>query len=135
MRLIPLLLSLTLATPLAAESVENGQELYMSRCAACHGEAAIGDGPMGALLTIPVPNLTQLTARNGDVFPRVNVVRTVDGRLLLRGHGGDGPMPVFGPILGGGSAVLDGPDGSIIETSRDVLDIALYLETLQDTGN
>jgi len=135
MRGILVMLSLSLASPVAAEGVDNGRELFMSRCAACHGEAAKGDGPMSALLTIPVPNLTQLAARNGGIFPRVDVVRTIDGRLLLRGHGGDNPMPVFGPILGGTSAVLDAPDGSVIETRSDVLDIALYLETLQGTGD
>jgi len=34
-------------------------------------------------------------------------------------------------MLGGGSAVIDGPDGSVIETKGDVLAIALYLESIQ----
>ncbi|MCP3970203.1 MAG: c-type cytochrome [Rhodobacteraceae bacterium] len=135
MRRILLLASLAMAGPVAADGVENGHELYMSRCAACHGEKAHGDGPMAALLTIPVADLATLSARNGGVFPRVDVVLTIDGRMTLRGHGGEGPMPVFGPILGGGSAVLDGPDDTIVETRGDVIDIALYLETIQGEGN
>ncbi len=135
MRKFVLLLPVVLVAPAAAESVDNGQALFLSRCAACHGEAAKGEGPMAGLLTVPVADLTQLAARNGGEFPRLDVVRTIDGRQLLRGHGGDGPMPVFGPILGGGSAVLDGPEGSVVETVGDVLDIALYLESLQDMGN
>ncbi len=106
-----------------------GQDLFLSRCAACHGADATGDGPMASVISIPVPDLTQLALRNDGMYPRVAVVQTVDGRVMLRGHGG--PMPVFGPVLGGGSAVLDGPDGTIIETVGDVVSIALYLETLQ----
>jgi len=134
MRATFLVLSMAFAVPAAAQDIDNGQGLYMSRCAACHGEAAMGDGAMAALLTIPTPDLTQLAARNQGDYPRLAVVRAIDGEPLLRGHGGGGPMPVFGPVLGGGSAVLDGPDGSILETSRDVLDIALYIETLQGVG-
>ena len=44
-------------------------------------------------------------------------------------------MPVFGPILGGGSAVFDGPDGMVIQTKGDVVNIMLYLESIQTMGN
>lgn len=135
MRLIIHLIFLTFAMPLAAQDLAAGKELFLSRCAACHGAGGQGDGPMAALISIPVANLTQLAARNGGDFPRVRVVQTIDGRVLPRGHGGDGPMPVFGPILGGGSAVLDGPDGGVIQTKGDVVNIMLYLESLQGTGD
>ena len=135
MRLIIHLILLTFAMPLAAQDIDAGKDLFLSRCAACHGAGAQGDGPMAALISIPVPNLTQLAARNGGEFPRVRVVQTIDGRVLPRGHGGDGPMPVFGPILGGGSAVLDGPDGTAIQTKGDVVNIMLYLQGIQAEGN
>ncbi|MDJ0631516.1 MAG: c-type cytochrome [Rhodobacter sp.] len=122
-------LTLTLAGPALAEDPAPGEELYLSRCGACHGVAARGDGPMAALLTIPVPDLTQLAVRNGGMFPRADVVRAIDGRLSLVGHGG--PMPVFGRLLGGGSAVIDGPDGSVIQTKGDVVAIARHIEELQ----
>ena len=57
------------------------------------------------------------------------VVQTIDGRIALRGHGG--PMLVYGQILGGGSAVVDGPDGSPIETRGDIVSIAEYLASIQ----
>ena len=129
MRLAPTVLALTLAAPAFAQDAAPGQELYLSRCAACHGVGATGDGPVAGLRTMPVPDLTMLAARNGGLFPRAEVVRTIDGRQMLVGHGG--PMPVFGRMLGGGSAVIDGPDGSVIETKGDVLEIARYLEGLQ----
>jgi len=129
MRLSLIALSLLLAAPALAQDATEGKDLYMSRCGGCHGMEATGDGPMAGLITIPVPDLTTLAVRNDGLFPRAEVVRSIDGRVNLLGHGG--PMPVFGPLLGGDSAVLDGPDGAVIQTSGDVVAIALYLEGLQ----
>lgn len=127
MRPMLILTALLLAGQAHAEG--EGEALFLSRCAACHGAGAAGGGPMAPLLMVAVPDLTGLAARNGGVFPLEDVVRSIDGRLELSGHGG--PMPVFGDILGGGSAVVDGPDGSVIETRGDVLAIARYLEGVQ----
>ena len=121
-------LALAATTGVAQDAID-GQELYMSRCSGCHGPTGMGDGPMAPLITVAVADLTQLALRNGGLFPRAEVVRTIDGRIEFVAHGG--PMPVFGPVLGGGSAVIDGPDGSVIETKGDVLAIALYLESIQ----
>ena len=130
MRISIFLLSLLWAgLAFADEPPVDGQTLFLSRCAACHGTGAQGDGPMAAVIAIPVPDLTRLAARNGGEFPRFEVVRTIDGRMALRGHGG--PMPVFGKILGGGSAVLDGPDDSGIETVGDIVALTAFLEGLQ----
>ncbi len=116
-----------LALPAVAE--EPGEALFQSFCASCHGVTATGDGPLSDLLMVPVADLTTLAARNEGVFPLVEAVETIDGRRLLRGHGG--PMPVFGPMMGGGPAILDGPEGSIIQTRGDVLKIVAFLEGLQ----
>ncbi len=128
MRLMILLFALCVASPTLAQS--SGEDLFLSRCGGCHGAGAEGDGPMASLITVQVPDLTQLAARNGGDFPLETAVRTIDGRLALRGHGG-GPMPVFGTVLGGGSAVLDLPDGSVLQTRGDVLAIVNYLRGLQ----
>lgn len=106
-----------------------GAVLFRSHCAGCHGVSAKGDGPVAGLLTVPVPDLTMLAARDGGVFPLARVVQTIDGRRLLRAHGG--PMPVFGPMMGGGSAVIDDADGAIIETRGDILRIVDHLLSVQ----
>ncbi len=134
MRLAVALLPFLASLPAAAETHDTGEALYLARCAACHGPEARGDGAMAALLSVQVADLTRIAARNGGAFPLADVVRTIDGRMQVRGHTGGGPMPVFGPILGGGSAVIDAPDGSAIETRGDVVRIAHYLETLQEAG-
>lgn len=109
-----------------------GEETFLSACAGCHGEAAEGDGPMTEILTVPVPDLTGLSARNGGTFPWLRVVHSIDGRSGLRGHGG--PMPIFGLLFDDDPSVADGPDGSPVFVSARVLAVVEYLETLQREG-
>ena len=118
--------------PVAAAQAQevNGQEIYQEYCAGCHGEAARGDGPLSEVMSVKVPDLTGLSRRYGGVFPLVSVVRQIDGRVEMRGHGD--PMPVFGALLGGASAVVDTADGDPIVTKAAVLAVADYLESLQE---
>jgi mono/diheme cytochrome c family protein len=46
MRIIPLVLALSLAYPVAAQDVTQGEALFGFYCATCHGTSAIGNGPM-----------------------------------------------------------------------------------------
>ncbi|MEM0937643.1 MAG: cytochrome c [Pseudomonadota bacterium] len=109
--------------------VDDGQAVFVSACAACHGMEAMGDGPTGALLAIDVPDLTRLAERSGGAFDVVRVIHTIDGRAGLTAHGG--PMPMFGGLLTGPAAVIDAPDGTPVTTTEPILAIALWLETLQ----
>jgi copper transport protein len=45
--------------PPNSESIARGQELYLTRCAACHGETGKGDGPVGLTLNPRPADLTQ----------------------------------------------------------------------------
>lgn len=112
-----------------AARLEHGRALFLNHCAVCHGEKARGDGPLAPLLNVPVADLTRIAARRGGEFPLAEVVRIIDGRAELRAHGG--PMLVYGQILGGGSAVLDAPEGGVVQTRGDILDIALWLRSIQ----
>ena len=108
---------------------QNGAGIYMEYCAGCHGEAAMGDGPLAALISVEMPDLTVLSRRYGGAFPLVDVVRQIDGRVEMRGHGD--PMPVFGAMLTGASAVVDTAAGDPVITKAAVLAVADYLESLQ----
>ena len=94
----------TVSAAIAQDSV-TGQYEYMNHCAACHGEAADGKGPLVTFFNEPIPDLTVLALNNGGVFPFLETLMIVDGRTGLRGHGG--AMPVWGdtferdmPVLG-----------------------------------
>ena len=41
--------------PEHAPSIENGKAIYAVKCAACHGETGLGDGPQGIQLGVTVP--------------------------------------------------------------------------------
>lgn len=55
------------ATPVLADNL-GGQELFRRHCASCHGLGAQGDGPMAQVMTLPMPDLTALTAGRGAAF-------------------------------------------------------------------
>jgi mono/diheme cytochrome c family protein len=119
-----------LACPAAAQDVGHGAELFAANCAACHGAAAEGNGPMAEVLEVKPADLTALAAGNGGAFPMARAVRAIDGRTKLLSHGG--PMPLFGAILGGEPAVIDAEDGTPIITKAAVVDIAAWLASIQD---
>lgn len=127
-----LLAILMAVTPVSAGLAQElgGQGIYLEYCAGCHGKAAKGDGPLADLMSIGVPDLTGLSRRYGGIFPLVSVVRQIDGRIEMRGHGD--PMPVFGALLSGASAVVDTAAGDPIVTKAAVLAVADYLEEIQE---
>jgi len=69
------------ATPLAAQdtdvSIMEGQRIYQTYCATCHGVDLHGGGPMAATLVLQPPDLTELTARNDGVVipPKISGVQ------------------------------------------------------------
>ena len=130
MRAIMTSLALAFAAPALAGDAEDGAAHFADYCATCHGPAARGDGPMSALLTVAAPDLTQLSASNDGVFPTDRVVRRIDGTTEVRAHGG--PMPLFGLLLQGPSEAILAPDGSEIVAPEALVQIAAWLETIQE---
>lgn len=127
---ISVLLASVLSVSLAhAEGADVGKGLYDDYCAACHGASGKGDGDMAGVMTIPAPNLTQLSANNGGVFPMLNVIHVIDGRTGVRAHGG--PMPVFGRIFSENAMDSGTNYASVLETRGRVLSLAMYIESLQ----
>ncbi|RDC71070.1 cytochrome c [Rhodovulum sp. 12E13] len=109
---------------------EAGRVAFLEACAGCHGREAGGDGPTAELLTVEVPDLTRFAARNAGTYDIARVIQTVDGRQGLAAHGG--PMPMFGGLLTGPAAVVDGPGGAPVATTEPILAIARWLETVQE---
>ena len=112
----------------SAGADEIGQELYQDYCAACHGAEAHGGGEIADLLTVEVPDLTRIAERNDGAFPMLDVIRIIDGREGVRGHGG--PMPVYGAMFKGSTGERGEQAAEIMARGR-VLSIATYLEGIQ----
>ncbi|MGC9420488.1 MAG: c-type cytochrome, partial [Rhodovulum sp.] len=102
---------------------------YIQACAACHGESGVGDGPLAELMTVPMPNLTQLSATNDGAFPMLAVIQIIDGRTGVRGHGY--PMPVWGDRFKAEAESSRGEYGAELMVRGRVLAIAQYLESVQ----
>ena len=121
-------LGVVLSSPSSAETADNGLgvQSFAAYCANCHGENALGDGPLSRMLSVEVPDLTQLSANNDGVFPMLHVIQTIDGRSGLRAH--DVPMPTYGEVFAPNNA---GPYGAEAIVRGRMLSIALYLESIQ----
>ena len=117
------------AAPALAQDVTTGAELYRVHCATCHGIEATGQGPMAGVLVIQSTDLTALQAGNDGIFPTERVVKRIDGRDALVSHGS--PMPVYGHFFEGQDTSLKAPSGQPILTSKPIVDLLAYLESLQ----
>ena len=113
-----------------AQDVDAGAEIYARYCATCHGADLAGNGPMAPALILQPPNLLQLNQRNDGIFPITRVVTRIDGRDPLVSHGS--PMPVYGPFFDGDDVALKAETGQPIMTSRPVVDLVAYLESVQE---
>lgn len=62
-----------------------GEMTYRLFCTGCHGADGRGDGAVADALKMPISDLTQITKRNGGVFPRDEIADAIAGRGP-RGH-------------------------------------------------
>lgn len=116
------------STSVAAQQ-ETGRQEYMIACAGCHGESAMGDGPLAAVLNIGTPNLTTLSQTVGDgEFPFQYTLWMIDGRNIIRAHGQE--MPVWGDRYQAATTSERGEDAEMIALGR-MLSLVYYLESIQ----
>jgi hypothetical protein len=87
-----------LAVSASAQSLEEGEQEFMDRCAVCHGEEGAGDGILSDLLIHEPRNLQLLEAENENVFPYERVYNSIKGDVDVPAHGSSG-MPIWGPYL------------------------------------
>jgi len=107
--------------------VVRGSATYRIHCATCHGTTAHGDGPLAERLRFAPPDLTQITRRNGDRFPTDKVMRIIDGRENLKGHGGT-DMPVWGDIF-----LQSGEGYDRAKVKERIEELVQYLASLQES--
>ena len=84
----------TTTVALAADKVDIGKREYESNCIACHGKDLKGGAYVDFLKVTP-PDLSQLSRKNGGVFPFERVYASIDGRQDVKGHGSR-DMPIWG---------------------------------------
>ena len=77
------------------EVITQGRVYYQRYCAACHGQAAKGNGPLAPDLKVKPADLTQMSKKSGGEFPFWRVYRVIEGREEVKGHG-TREMPIWG---------------------------------------
>jgi hypothetical protein len=70
--------------------------------------------------------LTILAKKNGGTFPKDQVLRTVDGRKAVKGHGG-ADMPIWGDAF---KQSKDGYSEAAVKAKIEA--VVGYIETLQE---
>ena len=131
------LLMLSAAGPADGETedtaflVAKGRVTYRVYCINCHGAKAKGDGTLAELLTVKPTDLTVLTQESNGVFPADRVMKSVDGREEVRGHGMK-EMPVWGDVFQTSGAEPSGEDETAEERAhRKIRELVLYLDSIQ----
>lgn len=64
----------------------DGDGLYTSLCAACHGAGGVGNGPAADALGTAVPDLTRLAARNDGTWSHKSVEMAIAGESREVSH-------------------------------------------------
>ena len=133
---IAMALGLTLmagAAPAQEEITSFGQYEYMNSCAQCHGADGTGGGPMAGFLTAGLPDLTQLSADNGGVFPLRQVYEVIEGSQDIGPHGSR-EMPAWGGRYRARAERQVGEDYGLprdVYTRTRILALIEYLDSLQ----
>lgn len=122
------LIFLSASLPLAADESSLGKQMYLRYCSSCHGKAGKGAGAVAPFLKIAPPDLTQLANKNHGIYPIDQVMASIDGRRLLRGHG-EREMPVWGQVF---SKEFEEGRYPELSTLLKAKMIAEYLATIQD---
>lgn len=102
---------------------EWGKDLYMLRCASCHGEGGKGDGPAAVALKNPPADLTRIRKNHGGTFPRAAVMQFIDGERPVPAHG-PRHMPVWGEVFR--------RERSESEARMRVFALTAFLESIQE---
>ncbi len=118
------------ANSAAPDAIDSGRADFMAYCAACHGVGAKGDGTVAEFLTITAADLTQMSLKNGGIFPRQRAIEVIDGRAQVSVHG-ERDMPVWGDWFKfeAGTGGTDAKTEKIVRERIDAL--VTYLESIQ----
>jgi mono/diheme cytochrome c family protein len=113
-------------TPPMDEMAE-GRDLYLRRCASCHGVDGRGHGSVALSLRNAPPDLTRLAAVAGS-FPRDRIVAVVSGEIAMSAHG-TREMPVWSLRFGSPSGATA---AAALWSSQQLDRLTNYLEVLQE---
>ncbi|AXI46530.1 cytochrome C [Sulfitobacter sp. SK012] len=125
----PLLVPLVLMGT-TIETTNAGKTLYMQNCVSCHGVDGKGDGPAAARLSAAPADLTKIAARRDGIWPALEIMEILSG--YSRNTQPREDMPVIVDILDHDMSEFDPGNGNPFLMPTKLIEIANYLESLQD---
>jgi mono/diheme cytochrome c family protein len=111
--------------PAKRTAANNGQQMYTSYCAPCHGVDGKGRGPAATSLRSQPADLTVLTRKNHGRYPDTHVVSVLAFGMDVPAHG-SATMPTWGPVLGNMNR------SNLQEKQLRISNLARYLERIQE---
>jgi mono/diheme cytochrome c family protein len=111
---------------LAAE-LNGGKQMFVRYCASCHGVDGKGNGAVAVQLKFKAADLTLIRKKNKGIYPLDDVMATIDGRRIVKGHG-ERDMPVWGEVF---TAQLEKQKYAELTALLKAKTIAEYVATLQ----
>ena len=115
------------------EAASAGNYTFQRFCSVCHGKDAKGDGLFAPNLDIPTPDLTLLTAANGNVFPWKRIYLSIDGSDKPIAHG-TSQMPIWGEMFDMRNWNNEEVNAEVIVRGR-IFELLLYLDSIQEPMN
>ena len=113
--------------PIKNIDASDGEKMYSTYCAACHGKDGKGIGPAAASLKTSPADLTTLAERNNGNFPELAVYQTILGDNAIASHGNK-DMPVWGGLF---SSLCTGARTPQPEIQMRVGNLTRYVKSLQ----
>lgn len=107
----------------------DGANLYRGYCASCHGVSGKGDGPVSGALSMDMPDLRTIAARNGGAFPQTMIDSIIEGRGRSVAHGAAG-MPVWGRAFFAAESAMGETEPEKFAAAR-IKALSDYLEFIQ----
>ncbi|MEM6589614.1 MAG: c-type cytochrome [Pseudomonadota bacterium] len=108
---------------------DDGAQFYAQNCVACHGVTGKGDGPEAERQVLRLPDLTNISGRNGGEFPQARVMSYIwgdpDNDHLER------VMPSFGGRMADDLVPVE-IDGILTPTPRQLAGLYFYMESIQN---
>jgi mono/diheme cytochrome c family protein len=108
------------------QPIADGESLFKTYCASCHGATARGTGAVAVFLRVQPADLTQIAKRNKGVFPADQVHAIIDGRKTAKAHGAS-QMPVWGDAF---SKSVAGGEATAVDARIKAL--VAYLASIQE---
>ena len=119
----------------AAQTVKvfKGKVTFRIYCSNCHGESGRGDGNLAELLSVRPADLTAIARNNGGEFPTGLIVKLVDGRETVKGHGLK-EMPVWGDAFQKSLQPTWTDESDEDRARRKIEEVVAFVESIQELG-